>query len=473
MSTIHAELAIVGSGSGNSLLTPFWDDREVVIAEHGVFGGTCLNVGCIPTKMFVRPAALARSPHEAARLGVTMQTERVDWPAIRDRVFGRIDAVSQGGREYRDVQQQNVTLVSQRVRMVGDRALEAADGTRIVAEQLVLAAGSRPVFPPVPGVDLPGVHTSDTIMRIDELPRRMVILGGGFVACEFAAIFSAFGVEVTQVSRNAPLLRHVDREISLRYTETAASQWNVELETPLRGIRQDGSDLVVSVGAGASARELTADLVLVATGRVPNSDLIGAREAGVDVHVDGRVSVDEYQRVLRDGAPLPGVWALGDICAPEQLKHVANHEARVVAHNLEHPHDLRKSRHTAVPSAVFSSPEVAIVGLTEAAAIERFGTQQVTTATQQYGDTAYGWAMEDETGLCKVIAHRETGEILGAHIVGEQASIILQPIVGAMAAGIDAHTAARGQYWPHPALSEVTENALLALDVPVRDDAPL
>lgn len=155
------------------------------------------------------------------------------------------------------------------------------------------------------------------------------------------------------------------------------------------------------------------------------------------------------------------------------LKHVANHEARVVAHNLENPEDLRASRREPIPAAVFSYPEVAQVGLTEAEAIEAHGREHITSHTQRYGDTAYGWAMEDSSGLFKVIADRRTGTILGAHAVGYQSSNLIQPIVQAMSFGQDAYTAARGQYWIHPALMEVTENALLGLDVPVPDHAPL
>ncbi|XQN47726.1 mycothione reductase, partial [Glutamicibacter creatinolyticus] len=169
----------------------------------------------------------------------------------------------------------------------------------------------------------------------------------------------------------------------------------------------------------------------------------------------------------------PGLYALGDICSTEQLKHVANYEARVVAHNLQHPQALRANSNRAVPAAVFTHPELAQIGLTEQEAVQRIGRQNVSTKTQMVGDTAYGWALEDQTGLFKVVADRRDGSILGAHVMGYQASNLIQPVVMAMNLGIDAYTAARGQYWIHPALMEVTENALLGLDVPQGQDAPL
>lgn len=460
------DLAIIGSGSANSIITPFWDDKKVAIAERGVFGGTCLNVGCIPTKMFVRPAALARVPEEAERLGVSMHVDPVDWRAIRDRIFSRIDPISEGGEQYRrDLA--NVDLVSQEVRLDGTNAWVAADGSRVTAEQMVIAAGSRAVLPDVPGIDLPGVHTSDTVMRIEELPKRVLVVGGGYIACEFAAVFSGLGSEVVQTVRSDRMLRSLDEEVARAFAEAAAERWDLRFNCDVERIdEREGGGLVVDLGGSNS---LDVDIVLVAVGRIPNTDLVGAAEAGLDLHEDGRIKVDEFQRVLSHGEPVAGVYALGDICSPFQLKHVANHEARVVAHNLENPDNLIAARHDAVPAAVFSDPEIGQVGLTEVEAIERIGAENVTAKTQKYGDTAYGWAMEDSAGICKVIADKRDGKILGAHIMGYQASNLVQVIVTAMSFGIDAHRAARGQYWIHPALMEVVENALLGLEVPLSD----
>lgn len=460
MSVTHqSDLAIIGSGSGNTLITPFWDDKSVVLADGGIFGGTCLNVGCIPTKMFVRPAQLARTPAEAARLGVTMHTEGSDWASIRDRIFSRIDPISKAGRNYR-AELPHVQLVEQQVTLDGTHAFVAPDGTRVETKQLVIAAGSRAVLPEVPGIDLDGVHTSDTIMRIDELPQRIVIIGGGYIACEFAAIFSGLGSHVTQLVRGDVLMRDLDEEIRDAFNAEATSHWDVRFNHPIKRIVA-GPTGGLTVGTDTEAFD--ADVVLVATGRTPNTDLIGAAEAGLDLHDDGRLVVDAYQRVLRDGQPVEGVYALGDISSPHQLKHVANYEARVVAHNLEHPDVLRPNEQPPVPAAVFTHPELATVGLTETQAREEFGADHVKAHTQRYGDTAYGWAMEDGAALFKVVSDARTGKILGAHVMGYQASNLIQPVITAMSFDITAHDFARGQYWIHPALMEVTENAILGV----------
>ncbi|WP_421014445.1 FAD-dependent oxidoreductase, partial [Glutamicibacter creatinolyticus] len=295
MTQHQVDLAIIGAGSGNTLLTDYWDDKQVAIAEKGPFGGTCLNVGCIPTKMFVRPAELARTPVEAQRLSVSLPEGSADWPAIRDRIFSRIDPIAQNGYEYRD-QSPNVHVIAEEVTLDGTHGFRTAQGTSISAEQLVIAAGSRAVIPDIEGCDLPGVHTSDTVMRLERLPERIVIVGGGFIACEFAAIFSGLGSRTTQLIRRQHLMRHMDTEIRDAFNAEAPKYWNVERNTETQRITKnaDGT-LEVHTSAGTH----TADIVLVATGRKPNTDLIGAQQAGLDLHQDGRLVVDEYQRVLR------------------------------------------------------------------------------------------------------------------------------------------------------------------------------
>ncbi|MBE7189086.1 mycothione reductase [Jatrophihabitans endophyticus] len=455
MSVEHFDLVIVGSGSGNSLVTPDFDDWKIAIVEEGTFGGTCLNVGCIPTKMFVYPAEVTSSAREQARLGLHGAPPVADWPAIRDRIFGRIDAISLGGRDYRaGTGSPNVTLFETHAEFSGARELKLSTGQTITADRIVLAAGSRAFVPPMLVESGVPFHTSDTVMRIDELPERVIVLGGGYIAAEFANIFSAFGSHVTVVSRS-PLLRDHDREVIGHFTDLVRDRWHLHTEHLPTSFTQDAGGIHVRLDDGSV---VTGDLLLVAIGRVPNGDRLNLGAAGVDVHPDGRVVVDEYQRTTADG-----VWALGDVSTEHQLKHVANHEERVVAHNLAHPDDLRASDHRFVPSAVFTHPQLATVGITEEQA--KASGRRYVAHTQFYGSTAYGWAMVDETSLCKLIADPHTGQLLGAHLMGEQASTLVQPLIQAMSFGLGVREMARGQYWIHPALTEVVENALLSLEL--------
>jgi mycothione reductase len=450
----HFDLVIIGTGSGNSILDKRFADQRVALVEKGVFGGTCLNVGCIPTKMFVHPADLAAMPAAGARLGVDATLDGVRWPEIRDRIFGRIDPIAAGGRQYRREHQDNanVTVYEGIARFTGPRQLDI-DGETITADQIVLASGGRPLVPDVPGLEDVGYHTSDTIMRLDALPRRLTIIGSGFVSAEFAHVFSSFGVEVTVIARSGALLRHEDGDISARFTSLAQQKWDVRLERKvLRASRADGAIRLELDGD----ETLDTDLVLVAIGRLPNSDLLNLPAAGIDVTPTGHVVVDKRQHTTADG-----VWALGDISSPWELKHVANHEARIVQHNLLNPDAPVEADHRFVPHAVFTSPQVASVGLTEEQA--RADDVRYVTATQEYAGIAYGWAMEDTTGFAKLLADPATGLLLGAHILGPQASTLIQPLIQAMSFGLDARTMATGQYWIHPAMPELIENALLNL----------
>ncbi|KAB1650586.1 mycothione reductase [Pseudoclavibacter endophyticus] len=456
----EVELLIIGAGSGNSIPTPQLSALSIAIVDDAPwFGGTCLNVGCIPTKMFVHVADVARSARDAERLGLRNVHIDVDWPAIRDRVFGRIDAIAMSGEEYRRSGEPNVSLVRESVRFTAPREVETDSGRRIRAERVVIAAGSRPrAHPAVP--PSPRVLTSDEIMHIDALPARLAIVGGGVVAVEFAAMFEGLGVEVVQIARST-LLRDLDPELQGRFMAAAAASWEVRSETNVVASTEtaDGVRLELSDGSAVSA-----ELVLVAIGREPNTDRLGTEDVGFDHHPDGRLVVDRYQRVLSGGEATAGVFALGDIDAAHQLKHVANHEARVVQANLLAGPDAPEVKLVAndlapVPSAVFSAPQVAWFGETLATA-EQCGFDAF-EVLHEYAWTAWGWALEDRDSCCKLVVEALTGRLLGAHIIGPDAPVLLQPLVLAASNGMSVRGLARSQYWPHPAASEIVENALL------------
>ncbi|MFK0251104.1 mycothione reductase [Amycolatopsis azurea] len=459
----HYDLVIVGTGSGNSILDPRFADWNTAIVEKGTFGGTCLNVGCIPTKMFVHAANVAATPASSSKFGVDEELTGVRWRDVRDRVFGRIDPIAAGGREYR-VQHEdnkNVTVYEGEGRFTGHKELlvsypDGRPAETITAERFVLAAGGRPVIPDVPGLAETGYHTSDTVMRLDELPASIVILGGGYIAAEFAHVFASFGVDVTVVNRSGALLRSEDDDVSARFTELAAQRLDVRLDRKTVRARKTGSGVALDLEGPQGAETVEAEVLLVATGRTPNSDLLDVAATGVTTGERGHVVVDEYQQTVVDG-----IYALGDISSVFELKHVANHEQRVVQHNLLHPDERIEADHRFVPHAVFTSPQVASVGLTEREARER-GVSYV-TSHQDYAGIAYGWAMEDTTGFAKLLADPATGQLLGAHIIGPQASSVIQPLIQAMSFGLDAKSMARGQYWIHPAMPELVENALLNL----------
>jgi mycothione reductase len=452
----HFDLCIIGSGSANTIPGRRLAGQKIAMVEAGTFGGICLNVGCIPSKMFVYPADLARTLSRGARLGVDLEFHRARWPDIRDRIFGRIDAKSASGEKSR-AEDPMITLFREPAHFVAPLTLDTGSQGAITADRFVIGAGSRAVIPDIEGLAEVRYHTSDTVMRIDELPDSAIILGGGYVAAEFAHVFAAFGTRVTVINRSSALLRKEDHEISARFTELASQRMTVLLDTTVARIEQLGDGRIRAViTTGDTESTVEAELLLVATGRVPNGDTLNLGAAGVELDDKGFIVVDDQQRTTAEG-----IFALGDVSSHAMLKHVANAEARVVKYNLLNPTAMIRSDRRFIPHAVFSDPQVAAVGLTEEQAQQQNVAYRVGRA--DYGDTAYGWAMEDTEHFVKVLGDPVTDQLLGAHIIGPQASSLIQPLIQAMTFETPARTVARDQYWIHPAMAEVVENALLDL----------
>ena len=455
----NLDLLIIGTGSGNSILTPEFDRWRVGLVERDSFGGTCLNRGCIPSKMLVLPASRITEAAEAERLGVDLRLERADWPAIRDRVTGRIDPIAADGERYR-LGQPHVTVLRGESRMVGPRTVRVGDD-EVTADRIVLAAGARPYLPPVPGLTEVPFDTSDTIMRVGRRPDHLLVIGGGFIAAEMGHVFASLGSRVSVVHRGGRLLRHGDTEVSVRFTEEFARRVYLHLNTEVRSVAYSAGEYVLELdakhpdhGGDRQPEVLVGDALLVAAGRVPNGDQLNVTAAGVHLDAAGYVVTDDTLRTHAEG-----IWAIGDIRNPRQLKHLANHEARVVSHNLLHPEDPRRIDQRVVPHAIFSHPEIGSVGAREVDV--RAQRRPYLVGRCGFDAVAYGWALEDTSGFAKVLVCAETGQLLGGHVLGPQAATLVQQVAQAMQFGIPADRLAREQLWCHPALVEVIENALL------------
>jgi len=458
----HFDLIIIGTGSGNSMLSPEFEHLNVAIVERGLFGGTCLNVGCIPSKMFIYTAEMAHhAAHDGPRLGLDTSFDSADWVSIRDRVFGRIDPIAEGGERYRSEEQEHVTVFKGSGRFVGDKTLEIAmnsGGTEtITADRIVLAAGARAIVPDVVAKSNVEYHTSDTVMRLDSLPERLLVLGGGYIGAELGNMFGSLGSKGTIINRSGSMIRREDPDIASRFTESYAERFDVRLNMSITDVRQaDDGTIIVDALEDGNPVTLEGDVLLVAAGRAPNGDELNVAATGVELDDRGYVVTDETLRTAH-----PDIWALGDITNPAQLKHTANADARVVAHNLLHGDDQQAIDRTLTPHAIFGYPQVAAVGLTEPEAIE--AGHNIVKTVHSYGSAAYGWAMEDSTSVCKLIADADTRLLLGAHIIGPQASTLIQQLIQGMTFGQSVDEMARGQLYIHPALTEVVEQALLNL----------
>jgi mycothione reductase len=452
----HHDLLILGGGSGNSVIGPEHDHWDIAIAEPWDFGGTCMNRGCIPSKMLVYAADVSLAARHGSLLGLRTTSERADWVGIRNRIFGRIDPIAEAGLAYRE-SLDNVTVYRHAARFTGDRAV-LLGRTEVTAEKIVLAMGARTTLPPIDGLAAVPFRTSDDVMRIDSLPEHLMIIGGGFIALEMAHIFDGLGCKVTIIHRGDLLLRGADTEIRKCLTEAYRSRMDLRLETSVSLVEHcmDGEGRGVFHLVLSDGTPLTGDELLVATGRTPNGDLAEVALGGIATDDGGYVITDSEMRTTAEG-----VWALGDVTNPVQLKHTANAEAKVVAHNLLDPAHPRLINRKFIPHAVFGHPQVGSIGPTEQELLAV--GRPFLMATRDYASTAYGWAMEETVGFAKVLADPETRLLIGAHIVGPQAPTLIQQLIQGMVAGQTVDEMAHDQLWIHPAMPELLEQALLAL----------
>ena len=276
-------------------------------------------------------------------------------------------------------------------------------------------------------------------MRVDTLPEHLIVLGGGFIATELGFVFHALGSKVTIVNRSNRLMMAEDLDVSKRFTELAPNLFDdVVLGASVERVTYGEGTVELAVRTGSGTQTIAGDALLVATGRRPNGDQLVGDAAGIHVNGDGHVVVDHYGRTSA-----PNVWALGDVNGRHQLKHMANGEAKVVTHNVLHPDDLRELDRRPAPHAVFTSPQIGAVGLTEAQA--RTMHRDVAVTVRDYAGAAYGWALEDTTSFCKLIADPRTRKLIGAHVIGYQASMLVQPFVQGMHLGQTVDELVHGQ----------------------------
>ena len=448
------DLIVIGSGSGLEVSSEAAGrGLSVAVVESGPFGGTCLNRGCIPSKLLIHSADVVETIRRSELFGIKAEISAIDWDFIVKRASDTVDEdarmIEKGNRQH-----QNITVFGDSARFVDHKTLEVA-GETITAETIVIAAGTRPRVLEIEGLAGVPFITSDQALRLPKQPARMVIVGAGFVAAELAHFFGALGTKVTIVHRGTRLLRQEDEQISERFTEVYGRRFPLLLNAKINSARRQGEEIVLEVASRDGEQTIETDALLIAVGRVPNTDTLDVTKTGIDVDEAGYVKADEYLETSEQG-----IWALGDIVGRYLLKHSANLEAAYVAHNIYNLEQKVAVDYHAMPHAVFASPQVASVGLTEQEAREK--DVPFVTGIYNYSDTAYGSSIEDNDGFVKVLAHPETREILGCHIIGSEASMLIQEVANAMR--VRATTSAITQaIYVHPALPEVVQRAFGAL----------
>lgn len=456
------DMIAIGSGSAVAILDGWLRHHptaRVAVIDKDAPGGICLTRGCIPSKMLTSVADVVRTIGRSAEFEVSVSGTQANFAQVMDRMHRHIDpeihAIEEGLSHAPHLDYYHAS-----VEFIGPYILRSSSGETMRSTRILLGLGSEPVIPPVPGLRESGPLTSDTVFALQERPKRLAILGGGYIAAEFAHFFGAMGTHVTIVGRNPRFLPLEDPEISEIVTRALGRHVRFLLgrqaDRVARG--REGTKLLHLPATVQEPEEiLEVDHLLVATGRGPTTAILHPERAGVRTDPHGWIAVNEYLETSQ-----PGIWALGDATGAYPFKHKANYDAKILYQTLVGGRRIAVDYH-AIPHAVFTDPEVAAVGLTEAQAIDRYGNEGVLVGRYEYKNTAKGEAIGVEEGLVKVLVRPEGLEIVGAHIVGPQASVLLQEIVNLLyTPGRSARPIIDGMHI-HPALGEVVERAFLSL----------
>jgi mycothione reductase len=452
------DVIIIGSGSGANLVNDALEhNKTVALVDKGPAGGTCLNVGCIPTKMIVYPADRIMEIREARKFGITANINAIDFASIMERMRQTVKRSHDNIQKVLD-EAESFDYYGGEAHFIADYTLEVT-GKTIKGKTIFIASGARPLIPPIKGIESVEYLTNESALRLTERPESMIIIGGGYIAAEFAHFFEAMGTKVTIIQRNKRLVPEEEPEISELLKTSLSRRMTIHTNTEAIEVRRTGKITTVTAKDRDSEKqqEVVAQYVLIAAGRKSNADLLMVKNTGVNSDDKGYISVDEFFETSKKG-----IWAFGDAIGKKMFRHTANHEAELVWHNAVHGKKSRMNFLT-VPHAVFSYPEISSVGLTEDEAIKLMGKHEVLVGKAMYRDVARGEAMMETEGFAKTIVHRKTGKILGYHIIGPQASILIQEVVNAMAGDGNLWTVAKGMHI-HPALSEVVLKAFGKLE---------
>jgi glutathione reductase (NADPH) len=442
MADYDYDLFVIGAGSGGvrASRVAAAHGAKVAVAEEHRIGGTCVIRGCVPKKMLVYGAHFAEDLHDAARFGWDLGEIRFEWKTLRDNVNADVDRIE--GLYTNTLENNKVEIFRERAMVSGANEVTLASGRKVSAKFILIATGAWPVVPNVPGAEH-GI-SSNEVFYIDTLPKRVVIAGAGYIANEFAGIFHALGSKVTVVNRSDQILRGYDEQIRDRLFQIS-TQKGIEFvfNAPFERIdkNEDGSLLIRVTGHDP----IEADLLLYAIGRTPNVKGLGLDGVGVALNDKGAVVVDEDNR-----STVPSIYAVGDVTDRIQLTPVAIREGQAFADTIFGNKPTRVD-YANVPNAVFSSPPMAGVGLTERQAREQYGNPKIFTS--DFRPMRNVLAGRNERSLYKLVVHPENDVVLGVHMISPDAPEILQ--VAAIAVKAELTKAQFDQTVAlHPSMSE-------------------
>jgi mycothione reductase len=446
------DMIVIGSGSGMLIASVAVDQGlKVALVESGRIGGTCINRGCVPSKMLIYPADVVANLKEAEQLGVHSTINSVDFLNIMTHMHTLVDGDT-SAQAHAVEQTPGLTWFKETGEFTSDYTMQVGTHT-ISAKKIFIVSGTRTAIPPIKDLERINYLTSDNVLQLEAPPKSIIIVGGGYIGVEYGHFFSGIGVKTTIIQRAVKIVPEEEPEISDLLKLELEKRMEIYTNFEASDVKQEADGVVLTTKnrIDGTVKEFRAERLMIATGRVSNADILRPEKTGVKLDEHGYVKVNDYLETSKKN-----IWAFGDAIGKAMFKHAANFEAGLVWHNANHDHKVPMNFNV-VPHAAFTYPQVASVGLKEAEAKEQ--KYSILVGTALYRETAMGGAMGEPNGFVKVIVEKQTGKILGAHIVGAEASILIQEIVNAMASG-------NGTYEPivqgmhiHPALSEVVQNA--------------
>jgi len=458
------DLIAIGSGSAMNIVSAVIQENphmKIAVIDKDEPGGICLTRGCIPSKILLYPAELVRTVGRSGEFGVEVDIRKIDFEKVMERmrtlIGGDINMIRQGLSHS-----ENVDYYPAVAEFVGPYTLKVGDET-ITSKMIFLCTGSKPIIPPIKGLEKVGYLTSDTILKMNRLPESIAIVGGGYIAAEYGHFLSAMGSKVTIIGRNPQFLKQEEPAVSALAKKELEKHMTILTNHEVREAEKTsmGKKRLVAVNRENGEKAvITADEILIATGRGPNTDVLHPERGGVETDKRGWITVNEYMETSQ-----PNIWAFGDANGRQLFKHAANYESIIVYYNAILNKKVKVDYH-AIPHAVFTYPEIASVGLREKEAIEKYGKDKVLIGIYRYEDTAKGEAMGVKDYFVKVIVERGTMKILGAHIIGPYASVLIQEIINLMYTPEQSAEPIINGMHIHPALNEVVERAFRSLMPP-------
>ncbi|MFC1901655.1 dihydrolipoyl dehydrogenase family protein [Chloroflexota bacterium] len=451
----HYDVIVIGSGSGALIADEAGGHglKTALVDKGPLVGGTCLNWGCIPSKMLIYPADRIVEIQEGGKLGVEADIKNVDFQAIMERMR-QSRQESQGHIREGIKQTKNTDFYEGEARFTGDYTLEV-NGEEIEGEKIFIASGSRPFVPPVKGLDSVAYLTNETALELKERPESLIIIGGGYIAVEFGHFFAAMGTRVTILEMADRLVLSEEPEISELLKQQLSRRLEVRVNAQAEEVKADngGVTVIARDKNSGKSRSFTAQRMMMAVGRRSNADLLHTEQAGLELDGRGFIKVNEYMETSRKN-----IFAVGDANGQQMFTHMANREAAIVTQNMLYGTSL-KVDYSAVPHAVYSHPQIASVGLGEEAAGKSY---DITVGRTRYFDVAKGEAMMETEGFAKAIVEKDSDRILGFHIIGPYAPVLIQEVVNAMTSGGQIDEIEQGIHI-HPALSELVPTTINSL----------